>query len=90
MGKDTQSWLKSWRKGLGLSQKQAAALLGLKHRMIQNYEGGSHKVPRYIRLSCFALSEGIVDFGPDGGRYDLKLKKYADSLLEKQKAKEDA
>ncbi|MCK5747958.1 MAG: helix-turn-helix transcriptional regulator, partial [Oricola sp.] len=31
---------KKWRKSLGLSQKDAANLLGLKRRMIQYYEKG--------------------------------------------------
>ncbi len=56
-----------WRKSLGLKQKEAAALLGLKKRMIQYYEKGERDgkaivVPKYIRLACFAIGEGIADF----------------------------
>ena len=76
-------WLKRWRKGLGLTQKQAAALLGLKHRMIQNYEGGTHEVPRYVRLACAALRDGVVDFGPEGVVYKANLEKAAEKLLAK-------
>lgn len=61
---------KKWRKSLGISQKDAAHLLGLKRRMIQYYEKGERdgekvKIPRAVRLACYALSEGIADYnGP--------------------------
>ncbi len=56
-----------WRKSLGLKQKEAAALLGLKKRMIQYYEKGERDgktivIPKYIRLACYAVGEGIADF----------------------------
>ena len=56
-----------WRKSLGLKQKEAAALLGLKKRMIQYYEKGERDgkpitIPKYIRLACFAVGVGIEDF----------------------------
>ena len=73
-------WLKQWRKSAGLTQKQAAALLGLKHRMVQNYEAGTHDIPRYVRLSCFAITEGIVDFGEQGARFSHNLSNSADEL----------
>lgn len=55
---------------MGLSQKDAAKALGLKPRIIQYYEKGERdgdqvKVPRSIRLACFALTQGITDYhGP--------------------------
>ena len=60
-----------WRKSLALKQKDAAALLGLKKRMIQYYEKGERDgkpivIPKYVRLACYALSEVIADF--DGER----------------------
>ncbi len=61
---------KRWRKSLGMSQKDAAKALGLKPRIIQYYEKGerdgeSVKVPRSIRLACYALAHGITDYhGP--------------------------
>ena len=61
---------KKWRKGLGLSQKDAANYLGLKRRMIQYYEKGERdgdkvSIPRAVRLACYAISEGISDYnGP--------------------------
>lgn len=58
---------KQWRKGQGLSQKKAAEALGLKLRIIQYYEKGERgakdvKIPKSVRLACFAISEGIADF----------------------------
>jgi transcriptional regulator with XRE-family HTH domain len=61
---------KSWRKYLGLKQKEAAEKLGLKKRMIQYYETGrrgSNKVviPKTVELACYALSVGVDAFdGP--------------------------
>lgn len=63
----TPEQFRAWRKGLKLKQKEAADLLGLKKRMIQYYETGTRegkkvKIPKYIRLACHALSQGIEDF----------------------------
>jgi len=61
---------KRWRKSLGLSQKDAAKALGLRPRIIQYYEKGERdgdkvKVPRSIRLACYALTQGVTDYhGP--------------------------
>lgn len=61
---------KKWRKSLGLSQKDAAAFLGLKRRMIQYYEKGERDgdkvtIPRAVRLACYAITEGVADYnGP--------------------------
>ena len=51
---------KKWRKSLGLSQKNAAEMLGLKIRIIQYYEKGKKgkktiNIPKYIQLACLAL-----------------------------------
>lgn len=58
---------KAWRKGLGLKQREAAEKLGLKKRMIQYYETGKRdgkavKIPKAIRLACYALAAGVEDF----------------------------
>ncbi|MEL7028225.1 MAG: helix-turn-helix transcriptional regulator [Pseudomonadota bacterium] len=61
---------KRWRKSMGLSQKDAAQVLGLKRRMIQYYEKGERNgepvsVPLSVRLACYAISEGVADYhGP--------------------------
>lgn len=61
---------KRWRKELGLSQKDAANLLGLKRRMVQYYEKGQrdgHRVPipKTVRLACYAIADGVADYdGP--------------------------
>ncbi len=62
---------KKWRKGLKLSQKEAAHALGLKRRMIQYYEKGERdgdkvEIPLSVRLACYALIEGVEDYhGPN-------------------------
>jgi transcriptional regulator with XRE-family HTH domain len=58
---------REWRKRLGLKQKDAAELLGLKKRMIQYYETGSRSgkhvsIPKSIRLACYALEVGVGDY----------------------------
>ncbi len=71
---------RKWRKSLGLSQKDAAHHLGLKRRMIQYYEKGERdgekvKIPRAVRLACYALSEGISDYnGPHRKVHKLDTK----------------
>lgn len=63
---------KAWRKSLGMSQKAAADALGLKNRIVQYYEKGERdgdevRIPKYIRLACFAVTRGIEDYhGPEG------------------------
>ena len=66
----TPNHFKAWRKSLGLSQKQAADALGLKNRIVQYYEKGERdgekvKIPKHVRLACYALSLGVTDYhGP--------------------------
>lgn len=64
---------KKWRKVRKLSQKKVAELLGLKPRMIQYYEKGeregkSVKIPKSVRLACFAIDEGVVDYDGEATR----------------------
>jgi transcriptional regulator with XRE-family HTH domain len=59
---------KRWRKSLSLSQREAANALGLKRRIIQYYESGERDgervdIPLSVRLACYAVSEGIADYG---------------------------
>jgi transcriptional regulator with XRE-family HTH domain len=63
----TPADFKSWRKSLGLKQKEAAEKLGLKKRMIQYYETGNRGgkkvvIPRTVELACYAVSAGIDTF----------------------------
>lgn len=58
---------RAWRASLGLKQKDAADRLGVKKRIIQYYEKGERdgktlEIPKYIRLACYATSEGVTDF----------------------------
>lgn len=61
---------KRWRKGMKLSQKEAAHVLGLKRRVVQYYEKGERdgeavKIPKTVRLACYALAQGVFDYhGP--------------------------
>ena len=60
-----------WRKSLHLSQKEAAAALGLKRRILQYYEKGVRDgepvgIPKTVRLACFALAQGCDDYGGPG------------------------
>jgi transcriptional regulator with XRE-family HTH domain len=65
---------KRWRKSLDLSQKEAADALGLKRRVVQYYEKGKRdgdpvKIPRSVRLACYAIAVGIMDYhGPEAER----------------------
>ncbi|NOT40708.1 MAG: helix-turn-helix transcriptional regulator [Alphaproteobacteria bacterium] len=78
---------KRWRKGLDLSQKDAADALGLKRRVVQYYEKGERgggkpvKIPRTVRLACYAITTGVADYeGPDNKKPDkAKKSKKADS-----------
>ncbi len=76
---------KRWRKALDLSQKDAADALGLKRRVVQYYEKGERgggkpvKIPRTVRLACYAITTGVADYdGPD--KEKTKKGKKAESL----------
>jgi transcriptional regulator with XRE-family HTH domain len=63
----TPEQFRTWRKGLGLKQRDAAERLGLKKRMIQYYEKGKRDgkevvIPKTVRLACAALARGVADF----------------------------
>jgi transcriptional regulator with XRE-family HTH domain len=73
---------KRWRKALDMSQKDAADALGLKRRVVQYYEKGERsggkpvKIPRTVRLACYAITIGIEDYdGPDKEKKSDKAKK---------------
>ncbi len=66
---------RAWRKALGWKQKEAAERLGLKKRMIQYYETGERdgkkvKIPKSVRLACYALSQGVTDYDGEAARRD--------------------
>lgn len=71
MGTMSHKDFRRWRKALKLSQKEAAAALGLKRRVVQYYEKGERDgekvvIPKYVRLACYALAQGVTDYGgPD-------------------------
>jgi transcriptional regulator with XRE-family HTH domain len=76
---------KRWRKGLGLSQKEAADMLGLKRRMIQYYEKGDRDgrkvgIPKTVRLACYAVADGVEDYSglPKPKKPERDVKQAAD------------
>lgn len=83
----TPGEFKVWRKSLGLSQREAAEALGLKNRIVQYYEKGERdgdkvKIPKHVRLACYALSLGVGDYhGPvesgPAGKQQRKRKRAA-------------
>lgn len=64
----TPSAFKNWRLRNDLTQRGAAELLGRTERQIRYYEAGidqrgnEAKVPRAIRLACWAIEQGIEDW----------------------------
>ena len=66
----TPADFKSWRKAMGIKQKEAAALLGIKKRLIRHFEKESGvksgakktKIPKSVELACYALSRGVSEF----------------------------
>jgi transcriptional regulator with XRE-family HTH domain len=90
---------KRWRKTLEMSQKDAAEILGLKRRVVQYYEKGERdgdpvKIPRTVRLACYAISIGVTDYhGPekekkkDKDRESDEVRTAADDKKKKGKGK---
>lgn len=63
----TPDQFKSWRKAMGLKQREAADLLGLKKRVIQYYEQGERDgkpvdIPKTVALACFAITAGVNSY----------------------------
>ena len=69
----TPKQFRSWRKAMGLKQRDAAHLLGVKKRQIRDYEKDAPKklkkrqidglaIPRTVELACYALSRGVSEF----------------------------
>jgi len=89
----TPDGFKAWRKALDLKQKEAADLLGLKKLMIQYYEKGDRdgkdvEIPRTVRLACYAISQGVVEF--DGKAATMSEAKPAEVAAEIAAASEPA
>lgn len=49
------AWLRAWRRAHRLTQAGAARALGLSPRMWRYYEGGSHLLPKTVRLAAIGL-----------------------------------
>ena len=50
----------AWRRSEGLTQRGAAAALGLSPRMIKYYESGEKPVPKTVKLACRGFSGGVA------------------------------
>ena len=48
-------WLREWRDAHRMTQREAAAALGVSPRMWRYYEGGTHLVPKTVRLACIGF-----------------------------------
>ncbi len=85
---------KTWRKSLGLKQKEAADKLGLKKRVIQYYEKGHRdgktvEIPKNVELACVALALGYDEYdgsvmlsGPASAGSDADTSEPSDSAGE--------
>lgn len=86
---------KRWRKSLDISQKHAADALGLKRRVVQYYEKGERdgepvKIPRVVRLACYAILIGVEDYhGPEKEKRDKKAKRGKEKAKAKPVEKKD-
>jgi len=67
---------KHWRKKMGLTQAQAAKVLGLSKPTIENYDKGvrssgeAFQIPHVVALACAALWHKIEPWGSVQGNPD--------------------
>lgn len=54
---------KQWRKELGLTQSDAADLLGLSRSAVIRFETGETDIKRHIALACAALKANLPAYG---------------------------
>ena len=54
---DLSTDLREWRARLGLTQVEAASVLGRARRQLQEYEAGTQAVPRVVALAMIAVYE---------------------------------
>ncbi len=66
----THEDFKNWRKKMGLTQQQAADVLGLSKATIENYDKGVRRedgrpvvIPRVVALACAAIEHKLEPFG---------------------------
>lgn len=68
----TSEDFKSWRKELGLSQREAADMIGVSKGSVENYERGhrlednrSVVIPKTVALACAAVFHRLQPWGTD-------------------------
>ena len=49
------AWLRRWRTTHRMTQAEAAKALGVSPRMWRYYEGGTHLLPKTVKLAAFGL-----------------------------------
>jgi hypothetical protein len=53
--KQGAAWLRRWRTAHRMTQAEAAKALGVSPRMWRYYEGGTHLLPKTVKLAAFGL-----------------------------------
>lgn len=56
--------MRAWRRRLGLTQRQAAAMLGLSERCLRGYERGEQMPPRAVVLACHWIEQSLENPPP--------------------------
>ena len=62
--------LKVWRQTMGLSQRAAAAALGVSSRIVERWECGVNRIDLRTALACAALHAGLAPWGSPGAGSD--------------------
>ncbi|HTV69311.1 MAG TPA: helix-turn-helix transcriptional regulator [Rhizobiaceae bacterium] len=90
----TPEQFKAWRRAMGLSQGEAAGILGLSRGSIENYERGRRReddrpvdIPASVAIGCVALLyakadprlEELIAAALHGGRASKKLDQWLSS-----------
>jgi DNA-binding transcriptional regulator YiaG len=55
--------MKAWRQTMGLSQRAAAAVLGVSSGAVEHWERGLYRIDRRTALACAALHAGLTPWG---------------------------
>lgn len=65
----TPEQFREWRLRMGLTQAEAAELLGKSRRWVQMVEGGHLPATRILDLACAAIERDLAESDPrNGGR----------------------
>lgn len=67
---------RTWRRKMGVTQEQAAKILGMGRTAVSQYDTGKRRapaeiietVPRYIALACAAIRHGLAPYGSENDK----------------------